>query len=68
MTKTFNISFLCPEAFEQTQFSEAIEKLTAELPERPIVFLKDTQNLHFYFDSSKEISYKEISELLKNTG
>lgn len=66
MTKTFNISFLSREAFEQTQSSEAIEKLTVELPERPFVFLKDSQNLHFYFDSSKDLSYKEISELLKN--
>lgn len=67
MRKTFNISFLSPEAFEQTQSSKTIEKLTIQLPERPYVFLKDSQTLHFYFDSSKEISYKEIYELLKNT-
>lgn len=68
MIKTFNISFLSPEEFNQRQSSEANEKLTLRLPERHFVFLKDPQTPHFHFDSSKEISYKEISELLKNTG
>ncbi|GEM_PF-5068703 len=68
MKKTFNISFLSSEEFKQSQSSETIEKLSIQLPQRHFVFLKDPQTSHFYFDSSKGISYKEISELLKNTG